>query len=448
MKMMLFMAAAAVALQKCWQAGQEDEAVDNGDIGIISSIIARAAMSFYLFETNFWAGLDAMLFDIPWEEEHQQLHWSPRRYRRIADFFDDDEARCCTRFTVDELRILNDLFGLPNVVRIPAGRQRGPHAHCYEFTKEELLIYTLMKQALGETHTGLCDSRIGGDSRRWSAGYRWFLLYLNRRYDNILAANSIYRWVHLFPEFADAIERKCGLQRTFTDSNGIQHEIPGVLWPPGTFPYVGFVDCSMFKTYTPGTGPIGDYIDAPRRPDCYDIQRTVYSGYKKFHGIKVLTVLFPNGITACVFGPTSARHNDLGVWNLSQLNDTMYEAQHAHPALAGRVYKLFSDGGFPVRQDCLDHGYPPTGPLQVVENYHLNVCRVSIEWSYGILSNLIRICNRFDAFRLFCERPYAYEQLRVSYLLMNCYACFHGNQVSSINQFGLKPPSIEEYLVH
>ncbi len=40
-----------------------------------------------------------------------------------------------------------------------------------------------------------------------------------------------------------------------------------------------------------------------------DAQETVFSGWKKLHGIKVETVFLPNGILT-VFGPVSARQND------------------------------------------------------------------------------------------------------------------------------------------
>jgi hypothetical protein len=43
------------------------------------------------------------------------------------------------------------------------------------------------------------------------------------------------------------------------------------------------------------------------------IQEAVYSGDVKAHGIKVLTVLFPNGITGYLYGPISGPKNDIPV---------------------------------------------------------------------------------------------------------------------------------------
>jgi hypothetical protein len=80
---------------------------------------------------------------------------------------------------------------------------------------------------------------------------------------------------------------------------------------------VGFLVCKIDKTCTPGTGPMHDEELAERHPDAEIIQRALYSGYLKVHGLKVLTVVFPNGIIAYLDGSVSARKNDIGLLNLS-----------------------------------------------------------------------------------------------------------------------------------
>jgi hypothetical protein len=52
---------------------------------------------------------------------------------------------------------------------------------------------------------------------------------------------------------------------------------------------------------------------APRRPGAEVIQRSMYSGYLKLHGLKVFTVVFTNGIIAYLYGPVSARENDIAL---------------------------------------------------------------------------------------------------------------------------------------
>ena len=65
----------------------------------------------------------------------------------------------------------------------------------------------------------------------------------------------------------------------------------------------------MDKVLLPFSGPDGDYDGAPRRAQSIDAQKLVYSRWKKLHGIKLETVLLPNGIST-LFGLVSARQND------------------------------------------------------------------------------------------------------------------------------------------
>jgi hypothetical protein len=53
----------------------------------------------------------------------------------------------------------------------------------------------------------------------------------------------------------------------------------------------------------------------------------LYSGYLKLHGLKVLTVIFPNGIIAYLFGSVSAWENDIGLLNLYWLTEPLVALQ-------------------------------------------------------------------------------------------------------------------------
>jgi hypothetical protein len=59
---------------------------------------------------------------------------------------------------------------------------------------------------------------------------------------------------------------------------------------------VGFLDCKIDKSRTPWTGPLNDEKFAERWPGAEIIQRALYSGYLKQHGLKVLIVVFPSRI--------------------------------------------------------------------------------------------------------------------------------------------------------
>jgi hypothetical protein len=52
------------------------------------------------------------------------------------------------------------------------------------------------------------------------------------------------------------------------------------------------------------------HIGARNRPNWYVSQRAFYLGHHRHHALRTLTFGVPNGMTAAVFGPCSARcHN-------------------------------------------------------------------------------------------------------------------------------------------
>jgi hypothetical protein len=62
------------------------------------------------------------------------------------------------------------------------------------------------------------------------------------------------------------------------------------------FEITGFLDCKISETCHPGSGTAEDRQQAPRHDDAQHLQESVYSGYIRCHGLKFLTVVFPNGL--------------------------------------------------------------------------------------------------------------------------------------------------------
>ncbi len=146
------------------------------------------------------------------------------------------------------------------------------------------------------------------------------------------------KFVDQFPRFYEAIQ-KCVQHTTthhFTDYTA--EDRTGLNFLP--FSIFAFIDCSIDKVCRPYSGPDGDYIGAPRREEYYDAQESVYTGYKKYHGIKVETVLLPNGIST-LYGPVSARPHDVaGVLQMSGLDEFLYDIQQDEEY----VYSALGDG--------------------------------------------------------------------------------------------------------
>jgi hypothetical protein len=171
-----------------------------------------------------------------------------------------------------------------------------------------LLIFGLMKVALPFSTVHLCQMFFGGAPDRWSYGYPYFLRYLDARYRRVHTTEGLSRWVHLFPIFAEAIAAHVGTDVARIDTKTRQpYVVHGLMFnPPDFFRIIGFVDASLRETCTPETGPDGDFEGAPRKELSDEMQRALYTGWKKQHGLKIQTVLLPNGLSF-VDGPYSMR---------------------------------------------------------------------------------------------------------------------------------------------
>jgi hypothetical protein len=139
---------------------------------------------------------------------------------------------------------------------------------------------------------------------------------------------------------------------------------------------------------------------AERHPGAEIIQRALYSGYLKVHGLKVLTVVFPNGIIAYLYGPVSARENDIGLLNLSWLNEHLMALQLEITVARANgenilYFSLYGDEIF-LYLKCITHAHePPLGgqllPRQRLEVLAMNSLRTSVEWPYRDITLLFQV---------------------------------------------------------
>jgi hypothetical protein len=116
--------------------------------------------------------------------------------------------------------------------------------------------------------------------------------------------------------------------------------------------------------------------------------------------LKVLTVALPNGLIGGLYGPVSARENDIGTLNLSNLNqelmllqpDVMEARENREDMLH---YSLYGDSIFPLLNCIVSwHHRPLLGvrtPREEAENAAMRSLRVSVEWQYETVMNLFKI---------------------------------------------------------
>ena len=271
---------------------------------LLSLLLAQSLLQAYAWHADYATICDSILADIP-DNEDRTVHWGPAQNRRIADFDTDDNARAMTRFTKAELHEMLRLFAFPDPVYVRCGTFGATQ---YRFHPEELLIFSLTKIATGLPTVHLCLMYFGGAPDRWSYGYPYFLRYVDSRYRRVHTTQGLNRWVHFFPTFADAIQHHVGtdVARIGTKTRE-PYIIRGLQFiPPSFFRIFGFVDASLKETCTPETGPDGDYQGAPRKEFSDEMQRALYTGWKKQHGLKIQTVILPNGLSF-IDGPYSMR---------------------------------------------------------------------------------------------------------------------------------------------
>ena len=114
------------------------------------------------------------------------------------------------------------------------------------------------------------------------------------------------------------------------------------------FDIFGLIDCLIDRICWPFSGPDGDCVGAPRKEQYSCTQWEFCTSYKTCHGIKVETVLLPNGIST-VYGPVSAcLHDTASVLNMSALNQFLIHIQWNQQYR----YQVMGDGVY--RTGCLE----------------------------------------------------------------------------------------------
>ena len=300
-------------------------------VNIIGVMAARARAFSSLFRSLF--RFEAELFDIPDEElENHQMHTLDRQFIELGHIWSDQDLYDDTGFRRDQLIEIYGLFGLEAYANTPpnTGKIRVWTGHRnYHFYPEELFLFMMVMCRTGHGKKLLCRKYFGGHASRWSHGFKWIVRYLDARYERTLSHEKLVDFLPQFEEFYKAINAfmQKDLVRLNHDNTSRTHE--GLHHSP--FKLFAFIDCTIDKVCRPRSGPAGNYIGAPRREHEQEVQESVYTGFRKYHGIKNEVLELPNGIST-VYGPTSARIHDVGgVMQMSNLDNFLTELQVNEP---------------------------------------------------------------------------------------------------------------------
>ncbi len=206
----------------------------------------------------------------------------------------------------------------------------------------------------------------------------------------------------------------------------------------------GLIDCTIDQISVLFLGAQGVYEGAARKPECPNSQQAFYSGYAQHHGFKILTILTWDGLSPCMV--------------LSWQGTMMLHAQHVWikqvPLLftawlfcncSGGWDKIFNIWWWNIQHEASVHlvALPCIWRFYLVQQT-CQLCLNLIENNYDLTSSpYSRFVNK-EWNRLAKKAPYAFEQLRISHLLINYYVCCNRDQTGL--KFGLIPPSLHVYL--
>ena len=262
-----------------------------------------------------------------------------RRVRITIDSFTDDEAWRDFRVRKCDFPRLLAVLQLPGRIGIGNGGQ---------YDREEALLVYLrrmsyagrladLKKVFGREETQIC--RLCNTVTAFIIGHHRHLL-----------RDTLRCWVNDFPNFARAIRA-------------------AVAVPDAQENVVGFVDGTLRPNCRPGGHD--------------DLQRQLYSGHKRTHGLKWQGLMLPNGIIADLYGPYPGRRHDSFLLGDSMLNDRLQLWQQNEPV----QYKVYGDSAYPV-QSHISRGHKGVAltEAQQRENRDMSAARICVEWGFGKVS--------------------------------------------------------------
>ena len=208
-----------------------------------------------------------------------------------------------------------------------------------------------------------------------------------------------------------------------------------------------------------------------------DMQRSVYNGHKKYHGIKFQNIHFPDGLIGEQYGPYEGRRSDPYMMTQSGIcgrletrarfpltgpdgaaNLTLHRPHDLHAPnffsvdAAGNYthiqYMIFGDKGYHMQDSgCIMVPYKRYGGYELSEdemsfNRDMSELRISVEWGFCKVTQLWGYLDNFKQLKGLSVPVGGYYIAAT--LFTNIHTCLHKNQTSVY--FDVEPPSLETYL--
>jgi DDE superfamily endonuclease len=146
----------------------------------------------------------------------------------------------------------------------------------------------------------------------------------------------IFKW-SLQRVYSKCRHRIMTLSRTFLNDERLLKYCDAIQRKGCPFPRCfGFIDGTVYQLCRPGGNTL--------------FQRSIYSGYKRYHGLKFQAITGPDGLILALSGPYPARANDSGVLRISGILDTLItdfglDNATKPEGYPGTHFSIYGDGG-------------------------------------------------------------------------------------------------------
>lgn len=338
----------------------------------------------------------------------------PRRVGAVssdltADMF-GDECLHFFRFREEEIYMLMREFEVPQ--SFPYRYQRyvdGDGNMTWRVSKrcsgQKALLVTLARLGHAGTHTAIA-TMLGRSVHKEDVSeiFNAFLDWMDVRWGHCL-----FEWWRLCSRF----EQYAVAYRARGAPDGV------ALW--------GVIDGTLKQSTRPGGG--------------YTIQRVVYSGHKRKHGLKYLAVTTPDGLFAFFSGPWEGTRNDIRIFRESGFSNDLWSYWHRHRP-ASRYYVL-GDDAFTTHPGLIV-GFKGRGLTnqQHLFNTRVHSVRTHVEWAFGQLMAVFKLLAYTPFMKI--RKSNIGGVFRIAAILFNARICMRGSETCSY--FACPPPSLNEYL--
>ena len=363
---------------------------------------------------------------------------SDKKNRTINELT-DTQAYEWTRFTKVQLHKLLELFHLPHRFTVH---------QTHHFDSEFVLLLTLSYFANGENLSTL-KCKFGGNPDFFTSVIKVLVQHLFELFYHRISGDSLSFYTEKdFRSFAEVIYERVKISPKEVDKyeKGLIDEIKEIQMSLSQFRPLGNIDDTSINSCRPGSGPIGKGGKfAERREHNHDIQKAMYSGYAKQHGLKSQAINFPNGMWGSIW-VCALKHNDLGVLNMSGLCEYLLDKLPMVKDENGNDIHMviYGDAIFKPSSVILRRIENPETDVDKLLNNRMNSCRTSIEMMFGEVFSLFKLLGAKRKMKLYKNGRYNRKLIIIIFFLHNCYTCMNGNSVSSM--FNMIPPNIEDYL--